>query len=112
MAGAPQMADVSLGTRIRLARGTAGMTMRELAKRIGVHPDSLSDYENDRTDPPAKALRAIAEVADVSADWLLFGGTRVKPPGPRSLSVIRGSGHPPSGEPIQGVLVAPVPTGG
>lgn len=92
MALSPQMADLSLGSRIRLARQNAGLRIGELARSAGVSRDSLSDYEVDRTDPPAKVLRAIAEATNVSADWLLFGTTRVNLDGVRStLRVLPGS---------------------
>lgn len=76
MASTPQMGDLSLGARIRLAREEAGLTIKELARRIDVSRDSLSDYENDVTGPPATKLGRIAEETDTSADWLLWGATR------------------------------------
>jgi transcriptional regulator with XRE-family HTH domain len=93
MATSPQMADLSLGQRIRLARTNAGLTMKELAARIGVHPDSISDYEADRTDPSARVLGAISLETNVSADWLLIGATRAYPSGkPSHLRLIHGTG--------------------
>jgi transcriptional regulator with XRE-family HTH domain len=101
MANSPQMADIGLGSRIRLARTTARMTITGLAERIGVSRDSLSDYENEKTDPPASVIRKIAEELDTSADWLLFGDTRRKFDGkPRKpfapvLEMIKGDGERP-----------------
>ena len=93
MALSPQMADLSLGQRIRLARDAEGMSQRELAEKIGMSRDRISDYENG-ADVPSGALRAICEVLNVASDWLLFGATRAYLHGRvRRLRLIHGSGH-------------------
>lgn len=107
MALSPQMADLSLARRLRLARDSAGLTQVELAARIGMSRDRVSDYENGAA-LPSDALSAICEALDVSADWLLFGATRVKLRGVPSLLPSRGM----QPRPVQSPLVASVPTGG
>jgi len=47
------------------------MTGRELAHRIGVHEARISDYRAGRKAPGIEYLAAIADVLDVSVDWLL-----------------------------------------
>lgn len=82
MATAPQtFRDLSFGSRLRLARMESGFGLGELARAVGIHPDSLSDYERDRTDPSAKILGQLVEKmrersAWVTVDWILFGATR------------------------------------
>ncbi len=76
MAYAPQMSDLSLGARLRLARLQAGLTTAELARRLGVARETVSAWEHGRQEPKASYLRAIAEVTGSSADWILFGATR------------------------------------
>lgn len=73
------MGDLSLGARLRLAREQTGMKLGAAAQAIGVSRDSLSDYENDITEPGAMKLKNAAEVYGTSADWLLWGRSRVKP---------------------------------
>lgn len=77
MAMAPQMSELTLGARMRLARHGARLNQTELARRLHISRDSLGDYEADRTDPPSRIIRGWAEETSTSADWLLFGGTRV-----------------------------------
>lgn len=93
MASAPQMKELSLGQRLKLARDAAGFTQTALAERVGRSRESYSDYERDIVDPPASVLRMVAEVCNVSADWLLFGATRVKRDRERPrLGVVEGEG--------------------
>jgi transcriptional regulator with XRE-family HTH domain len=89
MALSPQMADLDLGTRVKIVRGRAGLSQKELADRIGMSRDRISDYENGAA-IPSDVLRAICDALDVSSDWLLFGATRAKVNGSPSLSVIEG----------------------
>jgi transcriptional regulator with XRE-family HTH domain len=70
---APQMSDLTVGARIRLARELAGVSMAEAARRCGRSRESWNDYEHDRLPMRASVLRAFAEIFDVSVDWILFG---------------------------------------
>jgi len=48
------------------------MSMRALSQQTGIPYGTLQGYLLDRHPMPARALAQIAEVLDVSADWLLF----------------------------------------
>jgi HTH-type transcriptional regulator, cell division transcriptional repressor len=76
-------ADVAtLGDRIAAAREEAGMTAKQLAKRLGVKTSTLEDWEEDRADPRANRLTTMAGMLGVSVVWLLTGeGAGVTPPG-------------------------------
>ena len=76
-------ADVAtLGDRIAAAREEAGMTAKQLAKRLGVKTSTLEDWEEDRADPRANRLTTMAGMLGVSVVWLLTGeGAGVRPPG-------------------------------
>lgn len=61
----------SQGTAIRVARKRAGLSLRELARRIGVSPATISAVENGRTPLTVERLGQIADVLGVRARALL-----------------------------------------
>ena len=61
----------TLGDRIRLARARVRMTQAELARRIGISTTAMNAIEGGDTDPRASRIRAIADVLEVSTDYLL-----------------------------------------
>lgn len=70
------MAHPQMGERLRNARRARGLTLRELAKRLGVSPSMISQIETDRASPSVSTLYAIANELDVSLDELLFNDRR------------------------------------
>jgi transcriptional regulator with XRE-family HTH domain len=46
------------------------ISQTEVFRRTGINNKSLSRYENDRTEPDAESLKALAELYGVSFDWL------------------------------------------
>lgn len=58
---------------IRLARERAGVSLREVARRIAVSPATLSALERGRTPLTITRLRQIAAVLGIPADSLLSG---------------------------------------
>jgi transcriptional regulator with XRE-family HTH domain len=61
----------SLGKRIKIARIERGISQRELARQTGLRQSHLSLIENDKHDPSATAVRTIARVLRVNANYLL-----------------------------------------
>ncbi|MDD3960006.1 MAG: helix-turn-helix transcriptional regulator [Oscillospiraceae bacterium] len=61
----------TIGKRIRSARENAKMTARELAKRLGVSPTRLSNWENGTNRPRAEYISSISRILEVSTDYLL-----------------------------------------
>lgn len=59
-----------LMNRIKELRTKNGMTQVELAKIIGVNPVTLSRYESDDRNPKIDKLEKMAEVFNVSVDYL------------------------------------------
>jgi transcriptional regulator with XRE-family HTH domain len=57
----PNPYDVSFGQRLARARQAAGLTLQELAKRVGWHISTLHNYESGRR--PLK----IAQLAQLAA---------------------------------------------
>lgn len=56
---------------IREAREAAGISQGELAKRIGVTPGAVSQWEQGTTNPSIHRLKAIAQTLGVTVDELL-----------------------------------------
>lgn len=60
-----------LGLRLRKAREMAGLSQLEAAKKLGISNGTLSGYERDYRDPDTRTLEKIANLYEVSVDWLL-----------------------------------------
>lgn len=60
-----------LSERIREARLANHMSQVELAKKLGVSKQSLSNWENDNIQPSIEMLYRLAVQLNVSADYLL-----------------------------------------
>jgi transcriptional regulator with XRE-family HTH domain len=63
----------TLGGRIQMAREMRGLTPSQLARRAGVLPKTLANWESDRSEPRANKLQMLAGVLDVPPLWLLGG---------------------------------------
>jgi transcriptional regulator with XRE-family HTH domain len=62
----------TLGDRLRKARlhasiGSSGV----MAKRLGVHRNSVINYETDRITPPLDAVVRYSKITGVPLDWFL-----------------------------------------
>jgi DNA-binding XRE family transcriptional regulator len=60
-----------IGQRIRTAREDYGMSQAELARRIGISPQSMNAIEMGRVDPKASLVGSIAQALRVRGDYLL-----------------------------------------
>lgn len=60
-----------LSQQIRVLRQARGMNQVELAKRLGVTKQSVSNWENDNIQPSVEMLVRMAMVFSVSTDYLL-----------------------------------------
>ena len=58
-----------LAQRLKAARNEAGFNQREAAKAIGVDPNTIWRYENDRLNPSNSALLAMSYTYGKSVDW-------------------------------------------
>ena len=67
---------LQLGERIRAARHRHGLSLRELAARLGVSPSMISQIETGRASPSVSTLYAIASELDISLDEVLFNDRR------------------------------------
>lgn len=61
------------GSRIKLTRNRLGLSLQDLADRVGVTRKSLENWENDRSEPRGVKVMKLAGVLQVSMIWLLTG---------------------------------------
>ncbi len=57
-------------TRLREARQRKGWTINQMAEKAGVAVNSISGYENGKSEPTMFPLTLLADTLDVTTDWL------------------------------------------
>jgi len=77
---------LDLGARLRAERLRQGISLREMARRLGVSPSALSQIETGKARPSVSKLFDIVNLLNTSLDGLLVGEA-----GPRQA----GPGHAP-----------------
>ncbi|MDH4442769.1 MAG: helix-turn-helix transcriptional regulator [Rhizobium sp.] len=65
--------DDTLGGRLSTARDSAGLSLADVANRVGVRKDSLLSWEADRAEPRPSKLIDLAGILGVSPMWLMTG---------------------------------------
>lgn len=65
------------GDRMRELRTSKGLTAEKLAELLNISHKQIWRYESGHTDPTAKVLARMAQVFQVSADYIM---RRQKPP--------------------------------
>ena len=63
----------TFGDRVAAAREAAGMTQKQMARRLGVKHGTVRDWEDDLSEPRANKLSMMAGLLNVSIVWLLTG---------------------------------------
>lgn len=58
--------------RLKELRFEKGLTQKELAEQIGIKRNTYSDWENGKTEPSFENIVKLADLLEVSLDWL-FG---------------------------------------
>ncbi len=61
---------VALGARLKSVRQRSGMSLREVARQLGVSPSFVSQLENGKSQPSVATLYSISQLLDVSIDQL------------------------------------------
>jgi transcriptional regulator with XRE-family HTH domain len=61
-----------IGDRLRTRRQELGLSLRDLAARLGVSPSLISQIERGRANPSVSTLYALVSELDISLDDLLF----------------------------------------
>lgn len=62
-----------MGKRVKKTRVNAGLTQTQLAEKSGVSYQALSYIETGRREPLCLNLQSIADVLNVTADYLMTG---------------------------------------
>lgn len=62
---------MDLGKNLQKARKAAGITQKDLAKRLEVYQKDISRWENNELTPNALTLAKICKALGVSADMVL-----------------------------------------
>lgn len=65
---------VNLGARLKHRRQLSGMSLREVARQLGVSPSFVSQLENGKSQPSVATLYSISQLLDVSIDELFSTG--------------------------------------
>jgi transcriptional regulator with XRE-family HTH domain len=63
----------TIGQRIKFALDAAKLKQKDLADRLGVNPTTVSGYITGKIDASVEVVRAVAEMAGVTLDWLITG---------------------------------------
>lgn len=71
------MQEMNLGSQIKKYRSELSMSQDELAEKIFVSRQSISNWENDKTYPDIKSLLLLSEVFQVSLDQLIKGDLEI-----------------------------------
>jgi transcriptional regulator with XRE-family HTH domain len=90
--GRRERMSAGLGSRLRMAREQKGMTVRGLARYVGVSPSLVSQIERSRVMPSVGTLYAIANELGLVVDDLFKGSTS------RTTSRTKGREHAPDTE--------------
>ena len=65
-----------VGKHIKRAREACGLTQDELAARLNVTRQAVSNWENEKTQPSIEMLNQLALTLEVSVEELIYGGER------------------------------------
>ena len=68
-----------IGLRIASLRKKKGLSQDQLAKQINVCASAIGMYEQGRREPPIKTLVTLAQVFEVSLDYLITGSYATNP---------------------------------
>lgn len=75
-----------VGQRLRDCRERQQLSLRELARRLGISPSALSQIETGKSRPSVSTLYAIVTELGLSLDELFDGDSRSSPAQPREES--------------------------
>lgn len=60
-----------IGNRLKEARKAKGMTQEELGNIVGVTPEAIGNYENEKREPKGVIFTKLLDALGVSADFIL-----------------------------------------
>lgn len=90
-----------IGKQLKALRKEKGYTQAELAKKLHLTPKAISFYENNQREPDIETLYKIADIFDVSIDYL--NGRKNKVKKGEDYVRINVYGSVPAGVPIEAI---------
>lgn len=66
----------TFGKRLKQARSNKKLTQNEVAGKLGIDYTTISKYENNKSQPDNEILRELADLYEVTLDWLISGQTQ------------------------------------
>jgi len=85
-----------LGPRLREVRSAGGLSVRELARRVGCSASLISQIERGVSVPSVGVLYALATELGSSLDYLLFGSGATPAPAVTAVAVAAAAAAPPA----------------
>ena len=82
----------TFGKRLKQARSNKKLTQNDVAGKLGIDYTTISKYENNNSQPDNEILRELAELYEVSLDWLISG--QAMPGKPVDTLCVDGVLHP------------------
>jgi transcriptional regulator with XRE-family HTH domain len=67
----PDQAKAFRGDRLRQVRETKGLSQDDVARRLGFSDTQMNKYERGKNSPSVENIIQLAELLEVSADYLL-----------------------------------------
>lgn len=64
---------MQLGDRLRQARENNGLSQIQVKQRTGINNKTLSNYEKNVSSPDPYTLKVLADLYEVTTDWLISG---------------------------------------
>ena len=64
---------MKISKNLKRLRSEKGITQEQLAEMLFISRQSVSSWENDRTQPDIEMLEKLAEVFDISIEELIYG---------------------------------------
>jgi len=63
----------TFGDRLAAARSASGMSVENLASKLGVEVSTLENWESNKDEPRANRIQTISGLLNVSVIWLITG---------------------------------------
>lgn len=65
--------EESLGKRLRRLRKNANMTQAKLSEQLNMDGDTYGNYEREKTEPSIGTIIDLANIYNVTTDYILIG---------------------------------------
>ena len=77
---------MNLGSRLKKERNNKGWSQLFVANKIGITNTVLSNYERNYRDPDTDTLKKLADLYEVSIDYLLSRNDKIGSPNSKEIS--------------------------